>query len=107
MKAARTECQASLQLIEDDVKQHGSGHSSDKTECLPKCIFGKLGIFDETNGFNVDRSVEVFDHALNGRLETIREKVGKCADKSLQSANACEWAQHGFECFIKEGLSLG
>lgn len=107
LKAARLECEATLHLSEDDVKKHGTGVSNDATKCLPKCIFSKLGIFDETIGFHVDRTVETFDHALNGKLESIREKVIKCADKNLQSADACEWAQNGFKCFIEEHLSLG
>lgn len=70
-------------------------------------MFSKLGIFDATIGFNVDRTVERFDNASNGELETIRERVIKCAGRNLQSADACEWAQNGFKCFMEEHLSLG
>lgn len=110
LRAARKQCMESLDLTVEDALQHGLQDFSQygKTKCLPKCLFEKLEIFDETNGFDVDCTTERFFLALvNRKKELIRERAVKCADKKLQSANACEWAHRGLQCFTAKGLTLG
>ncbi|XP_055325839.1 general odorant-binding protein 99a-like [Sitodiplosis mosellana] len=109
---ARRECQTTLHVSEDAVREHGLGNrtNSEATQCFAKCIFTKLGMFNETNGFNEDSSIDRFRVAMvakEGNIPSIREIVVKCASKKIKTENACGWANRGFECFRKEGLSLG
>lgn len=111
MKKARLECETEQQVTEEAVEQHGMGQTDDATklECFANCMFTKLGMFDDTNGFNVDRSVVLFGQSLpsNKNLDIIREKTVKCNNPKSESESACAWANRSFQCFMKEGLSLG
>lgn len=108
----RRECQTTLQVSEEDVRQHGLGNNvnNNKTECFAECMFSKLEMFNSTNGWNIDISTEKFGVAMlakDDKLKVVREKVTKCAYQKLETENACSWANRSFECFRNEGLSLG
>lgn len=46
-------------------------------------------------------------NAKGDSMNTLREKVVKCVEPKLAAESVCAWANRGFECFRKEGLSLG
>lgn len=102
----RPECATSLQIPEDKVNEYKKWNFSndEKTQCYIKCIFGKMGLFDEKEGFNVERLVKQLGQGKNETV--IRPEVIKCADKNTQKTNTCAWAFRGFDCFKKAHLSL-
>ncbi len=101
-------CQTLLNLSDTETRQYRfSENTTEKNKCFAKCLFNKLEIFNETNGFNVERSVKLFRAADNIYSEDLtRYKVEKCADRNLQNNDACKWAHRGFRCFVKENLDF-
>lgn len=104
--AYRPECATSLSIPEDKVNEYKKWifSNDEKTQCYIKCIFEKMGLFDEKNGFNIENSVKQLGQGKNET--TVRPEVVKCADKNTQNSNACEWAYRGFDCFKKANLQL-
>lgn len=70
-------------------------------KCFTKCTFEKLGIFDETNGLNVEHLVKI---RANGAVseDLARSKAGKCTVKRGESENSCEWASRIYDCLHAE-----
>lgn len=104
--AYRPVCATSLNIPEDKVNEYKKFNfpNDEKTQCYIKCIFEKMGLFDEKEGFNVEHLVKQLGQ---GKNETaIRPEIVKCADKNTQKTNACQWAYRGFDCFKKANLEL-
>lgn len=102
----RPECASSLSIPDNVVNEYKKWNFPDdeKTRCYIRCIFEKMGLFEEATGFNVDRLVKQLGQ---GRNETqIRPEVEKCADKNPAKDNACVWAYRGFNCFKAAHLNL-
>lgn len=78
--------------------------NDEKTQCYIKCIFGKMGLFDEKDGFDIERLVKQLGQGKNETV--IRPEIVKCADKNQQKTDACQWAYRGFDCFKKAHLDL-
>lgn len=69
--------------------------------CVRKCLLEKTGLFNETNGFNVENIVKLEMH--EGRSDSAAKAVvKKCAVKKKESENNCDWALRGLECLIAE-----
>lgn len=109
LRDARHECQRTLYVSDDEVRHYKLDNNtySDGIRCFAKCVFEKLEMFSTTD-FNVENSIERFRVAMKeDNMISIRERVVKCANDKLETETACERANRGFECFTKEGLSLG
>ncbi|XP_055323677.1 general odorant-binding protein 99a-like [Sitodiplosis mosellana] len=106
LNAYRPECANSLSIPEDKVNEYKKWNfpNDEKTQCYIKCIFGKMGLFNEKDGFNVEHLVKQLGQGKNETI--IRPEVVKCADKNPQKTNACQWAYRGFDCFKKAHLDL-
>lgn len=63
-----------------------------------------MGLFDEKEGFNVERLVKQLGQGKNETV--IRPEVVKCADKNPTKSSACAWAYRGFTCFKNAHLDL-
>lgn len=102
----RPDCVKSLSIPEELVNKYKKFDfpADDKTKCYISCILKKMGLFNETTGFNVDNAVKQLGQ---GKNETeVRAAVVKCADKNEQKSSACEWAYRGFTCFKTAHLEL-
>lgn len=102
----RPECATSLGISDDLVTEYKKWNfpNDEKTQCYINCIFKKMGLFDETNGFDVEHLVKQLGQ---GKNETeIRPEVVKCADKNPNKSTACAWAFRGFNCFKNAHLNL-
>lgn len=102
----RPECVSSLSIGEDLVNEYKKFNfpNDDKTQCYINCIFKKMGLFDEKEGFNVERLVKQLGQGKNETV--IRQEVVKCADKNPNKSSACNWAYRGFLCFKTAHLDL-
>lgn len=73
-------------------------------KCSLKCSLENLGLFNETNGFNVENIVKM--EMADGTNESVaRSLAEKCAVKKQGSESYCEWADRGFSCLRAEGES--
>lgn len=73
-------------------------------KCARKCTYEKIGIFDETSGFNVENIIK--SEMLKGFSEDdSKAMTKKCAVKKEESETDCEWASRGGDCFKAEELS--
>lgn len=70
-------------------------------DCFKKCVFEKLGLFDEVNGLNVEKIVEA--EKREGFSESVaRLMAKKCAVKKLDSESICEWSRRSTDCLEAE-----
>lgn len=102
----RPECASTLNIPENVVAEYKKWNFPDdeKTRCYIRCIFNKMGLFTDEQGFNVERLVKQLGQNRN---ETeVRAEILKCADKNEAKDNACVWAFRGFNCFKEAHLSL-
>lgn len=106
LNSYRPECVTSLGISEELVNEYKKFNFSndEKTQCYINCIFKKMGLFDEKDGFNIDRLVKQLSQGKNETV--IRPEVVKCADKNPNKTNACSWAYRGFTCFKTAHLDL-
>lgn len=66
-----------------------------------KCILEKLELFDETNGFNVERIVEIEMHkGIDANVA--RSIAEKCSVKKNQSESNWMWTNRGYDCLEAE-----
>lgn len=73
-------------------------------DCFKKCVFEKLGLFDETYGLNVENIVEA--EKREGFSESVaRSMAKKCAVKKLDTESICEWARRSTDCVEAEEQS--
>jgi len=102
----RPECASSLNISENLVNEYKKWNfpNDEKTRCYIRCIFKKMGLFDDTTGFNIDRLVKQLGQ--NRNESEVRPEVVKCADKNPNKDDACIWAFRGFNCFKAAHLSL-
>lgn len=70
-------------------------------KCFTKCALEKMGIFDGTNGLNVERLVEMSTNSTISE-SLARTIVTKCAIQKQQSETKCEWAYRAFQCLHSE-----
>lgn len=69
-----------------------------------RCILNKMGLFDDTTGFNIDHLVKQLGQ--NRNEAEVRTEVAKCADKNPNKDDNCVWAFRGFQCFKQAHLPL-
>lgn len=102
----RPECASSLSISEDAVNEYKKWNFPDdeKTRCYIRCIFNKMGLFDDASGFNIDHLVKQLGQNRD-EAET-RTEVVKCADKNPNKDDNCVWAFRGFKCFKEAHLPL-
>lgn len=67
------------------------------TPCYIKCVFSRLGLFDDAIGFQTNYYL-----AQIGKGEGVRDGVTGCFDNS--GTDTCAWAYKGFVCFFKNGF---
>ncbi|XP_061390912.1 general odorant-binding protein 99a-like [Musca vetustissima] len=106
----RNECIAELEIPENLVEQYKQWQypNDSVTQCYLKCVFVKFGLFDTTQGFNVENIHQqlVGSHAEANHDDAVHAKIASCIDNNEQGSNACEWAYRGATCFIKNHLHL-
>lgn len=75
---------------------------SNQTEkCIRKCALEKSGMFDETNGLNVENIIKM--EIQDGRSESAaRSRAEKCAVKKEESETFCDWASRALDCLVAE-----
>lgn len=102
----RPECASSLSISDEAVAEYKKWNFPDdeKTRCYIRCIFNKMGLFEDATGFYVDRLVKQLGQ--NREEAEVRTEVLKCADKNPGKDDACIWAFRGFNCFKAAHLPL-
>lgn len=74
-----------------------------KRKCIEKCILHKQGLFDETNGLNVENVVKEATPALG---ESVARTIAqKCAVEKEESETDCDWASRAMHCLKAEEQS--
>lgn len=69
--------------------------------CNQKCALQRLGLFDDTNGFNFENIVKT--QRQEGFSESVaRSMAEKCAVKKHVFETNCEWASRGLDCLVAE-----
>lgn len=71
-------------------------------KCTLKCVLEKAGIFDETRGFDEERLIKTMVVKKGFKENIAREIIGRCDLKKGDSANVCDWVEHGIACIGKE-----
>lgn len=70
-------------------------------ECAEKCALEKLGVFDETNGFSVEKLTKM--NQKDGYSRSVaRSMARKCAVTEIGMETRCEWASRGLKCLNEE-----
>lgn len=94
----RKECIAELKIPETLVAEYQKRVFTPEgvTPCYIRCVFSRLGLFDDSTGF-------LTDHYLTqlNKGETVRAGVTGCYDNS--GTDKCLWAYRGFICLSKNG----
>jgi hypothetical protein len=95
---ARRECVAELGIPTDIVQEYKNKvfKPEGKTPCYIRCVFTRLGIFDEKSGFNLDYYVKQLGR--DGAAGDVRGCFDNTGD------DTCNWAFRGFQCFGRKGL---
>lgn len=101
----RNECVQTLGVTEEQVNKYKAWSFPDdeKTHKYIQCVFGKMGLFDETSGFNVEHLVQQLGQGRDAN-ET-RTEVTKCTGES-KDAKAVNAAWKGLVCFRAAHLDL-
>lgn len=99
LNTARKECIAELKIPATTVAEYQKRifTAEGVTPCYIRCVFYRLGLFDDTTGFITDSYLKQV-----GRGDTIRGGVTGCFDNT--GTDTCLWAFRGFTCFSKEGF---
>lgn len=94
----RAECVTILHVPEDNLNEYKMDNfpNDEKTQCYVKCMMGKLRLFDERTGFNVERLV--LQLGQDKREIDTKATIENCADQNTPKTDACEWAYRGFYC---------
>lgn len=87
-----------LHVPEDNLNKYKMDNfaNDEKTQCYVKCMMGKLVLFDERTGFNVERLVLQLGQDKRG-IDT-KATIENCADQNTPKTDACEWAYRLFDC---------
>lgn len=95
---ARKECVAELGIPASTVAEYKNKVFKPEgvTPCYIRCVFTRLGLFDEKSGFNLDYYVRQLGR--DGAADEVRGCFDHTGDDS------CFWAFRGFTCFGKKGL---
>lgn len=101
----RAECVQSQGITEEQVTKYKAWTFPDdeKTHKYIKCVFGKMGLFNEATGFNVEHLVQQLGQGRDA-TET-RTEVTKCATES-KDPKAVNAAWKGLTCFRAAHLDL-
>lgn len=96
---------STLGITEEQVAQYKAWNFPDdeKTHAYIKCIFTKMGLFSDANGFNVEHLVQQLGQ--NRDAAETRTEVQKCSDKK-DAADPATWAYKGLACFRAAHLDL-
>lgn len=99
LNRARKECVAELGILPAKVEEYKKKVFTEEgvTPCYLRCIFTRLGLFDDKMGFITESYM-----AQLGKGETARAGVTGCFDNS--GTDTCLWAYRGFTCFTKREL---
>ena len=102
----RGECVAALSITEEAVSQYKKWvfNDDEKTRSYIKCVFNKMGLFEDQSGFNIEHLVKQLGQNRDA-VET-RTEVVKCSDKKVATDDAATWAFKGFKCFRAAHLDL-
>jgi len=98
LNIARKECVLELKVPTTTVEEYKKRIFTPEgvTPCYLRCIFNRLGLFDDKDGFIVDYYMKQL-----GR-EDVRGGVVGCFDNA--GTDTCMWAYRGFTCFLKNGF---
>lgn len=99
LNTARKECIAELNVPMATVGEYQKRifTAEGVTPCYLRCVFMRLGLFEDKGGFITD------DYLIQlGKGEGFRAGVTGCYDNS--GTDTCMWAFKGFTCFNKGGF---
>lgn len=101
----RGECVQSVGVSEEQVAKYKAWTFPDdeKTHKYIQCVFIKMGLFDETTGFNIEHLVKQLGQGRDA-AET-RTEVVKCAGEA-KDAKEVNAAYKGLACFRAAHLDL-
>jgi hypothetical protein len=96
---ARRECVAELGIPATTVEEYRNKvfKPEGPTPCYIRCVFRRLGLFDDKSGFIIDNYVRQL-----GRGDGVVDEVRGCFDHTGE--DTCFWAFRGFTCFLRKGL---
>lgn len=99
LTAARKECIAELGVPMTTVGEYQKRvfTAEGVTPCYIRCVFTRLGLFDDKVGFVTDNYIMQL-----GRGDGVRDGIVGCFDNS--GTDTCMWAYRGFMCFNKGGF---
>lgn len=99
LNTARKECIAELSVPSTTVAEYQKRVFSSEgvTPCYIRCIFTRLGLFDDTKGFITDNYLTQL-----AKGDSVRGGVTGCYDNS--GTDTCLWAYRAFTCFTKSGF---
>ncbi|CAD7087215.1 unnamed protein product [Hermetia illucens] len=97
----REECFKSEKVPEaviEKLKNHEYGHDlGHEAKCYIRCLGLKTGIWDDTHGYNVEKSYEDFHDA---GLEVSKENLKKCFTSNPDNDDKCVWAAKDMKCLF-------
>lgn len=105
--AYRPDCVRMLHVPVEKVNEYKMNNfpNDKKTQCYVKCMLEKLGVFDDREGFYVDRLVAQLEKDRKRGIDT-KAEIEKCADENPQKTGPCEWAYRVFHCIRPVDVTL-
>lgn len=73
-----------------------------KQKYIATCVVEKVGLFDDTSGFNVERIVKTEMNSVGRSEIDARSIAEKCAVKKDASETKVDWAIRGLQCLTDE-----
>ncbi|CRK95617.1 CLUMA_CG009075, isoform A [Clunio marinus] len=99
LQTARKECILENKVPQELVAEYQKRIFKEEgvTPCYIRCIFTRLGLFDEKTGFITENYLKQL-----GRGDTVKDGVVGCYDNT--GTDTCLWAYRAFTCFTKQGF---
>ncbi|CAD7087208.1 unnamed protein product [Hermetia illucens] len=96
----RKECFVSENISKDDQDLLNKGLYPTKPSCYYRCNGLKTGIWDDVNGYSVDRGYELL--TAEG-WEVTKDSLRKCNTPDKKDADLCKWSAAVAKCLWASG----
>ncbi|CAD7087211.1 unnamed protein product [Hermetia illucens] len=99
---ARDECYKSENVSQSDIEKLNN-HEYDEdlsheAKCHIRCFGMKTGLWDDTHGYNVEKS---YQYVVNTGSKVSKEDLRKCVTPNTDDDDKCTWAAKNMRCLSK------
>lgn len=84
-----------IEKLNNPQYEEDMGHEA---KCFIRCMALKIGSWDDTNGYNIDKTYADFQ---DGGLEVSKENMKKCFTSNPDNDDKCVWADKDLKCLYR------